>query len=378
MDYGLSTRMQSAVEEFAPTTPPTHSNTANVIDLSTAQNEVLRPELVEFFKSTVEDKATGNVCTRLLGVVFALPPGNGGDPQDRAALATFFNTYFNPIHAVKPEHVVLTAGTSDAIERVVHAVCEEGDSVLVPGPMWHGFSPMLRTRANVNIITASPPTYDNWDNYLAASLQAVYDFSAEKSRIKAVLLCNPHNPFSRCYPKKVLLEVMEFCQEHGLHLIVDEIYALTDLNSKVKGAAPFVSALSLTEPLVPEGAVKIDPSRVHVVWSASKLFGMSGFRIRLSAAYSLLAAMLTKHAIEFIAPSHGLFLFARLGKHASTAAEEKVCFEALEREGVRVGEGRFYRGVEGKFGWARVSFSLGPDVMREGMGRLDRFLEKRG
>lgn len=142
-----------------------------------------------------------------------------------------------------------------------------------------GFAPMLKTRANVNIITASPPTYDNWDNYLAASLQAVYDFSDQKSRIKAVLLCNPHNPLSRCYPKKVLLEVMEFCQEHGLHLIVDEIYALTDLNSKAKGAAPFVSALSLTEPLVPEGAVKIDPSRVHVIWSASKIFGMSGFRI---------------------------------------------------------------------------------------------------
>lgn len=148
-----------------------------------------------------------------------------------------------------------------------------------------GFSPMLKTSANVNIITASPPTFSNWDNYLAASLQAVYDFSADKSRIKAVLLCNPHNPLSRCYPRKVLLEVMEFCQEHGLHLIVDEIYALTDLNvgvgvsRKEKCGAKFVSALELTEPLVPSGAVKVDPSRVHVVWSASKLFGMSGFRI---------------------------------------------------------------------------------------------------
>lgn len=76
-----------------------------------------------------------------------------------------------------------------------------------------------------------------------------------------------------------MLEVMEFCQEHGLHLIVDEIYALTDLNTAPAKAPAFVSALSLTEPLVPEGAVKVDPSRVHVVWSASKLFGMSGFRV---------------------------------------------------------------------------------------------------
>lgn len=72
---------------------------------------------------------------------------------------------------------------------------------------------------------------------------------------------------------------MEFCQERGLHLISDEILALSSLNGAPDDCPPFVSALSLTEPLVREGAVKIDPSRVHVVWSASKLFGSSGFRV---------------------------------------------------------------------------------------------------
>lgn len=70
---------------------------------------------------------------------------------------------------------------------------------------------------------------------------------------------------------------MEFCFERGLHLISDEIYALCRLNG-AKGDR-FVSALELLEPLVPSGAVKVDPSRVHVIWSPSKLFGSSGFRI---------------------------------------------------------------------------------------------------
>jgi aspartate/methionine/tyrosine aminotransferase len=142
-----------------------------------------------------------------------------------------------------------------------------------------GFTPMLATRANVNIIVAQPPTYANWHNYLVPSLQAVYDCSSVKPRIKAVVLCNPHNPLARCYPKKALLELMEWCQEHALHLVVDEIYALTELAELPDKAAGFVSALALTEPLRSEGAVKIEASRVHVVWSASKVFGMSGFRI---------------------------------------------------------------------------------------------------
>jgi aspartate/methionine/tyrosine aminotransferase len=145
--------------------------------------------------------------------------------------------------------------------------------------MVDGYDPILKSRPNVNIITAHPPTYQKYDNYLLPSLQAAYDFSADKSRIKAVILCNPNNPTSRCYPRKSIVECMEFCQERGLHLISDEIFALASLNNPPSESPPFVSALSLTEPLVPEGAVKIDPSRVHVVWSASKLFGSSGFRV---------------------------------------------------------------------------------------------------
>lgn len=131
----------------------------------------------------------------------------------------------------------------------------------------------------MNVVVARPPTYQNFDNYLLPSLQAAYDFSADKSKIKAVLICNPHNPTARCYTRKSLIECMEFCQERGLHFISDEIYALTRLNDTPTGSPGFVSALSLTEPLVPEGAVKIDPSRVHVVWAASKVFGVGGLRI---------------------------------------------------------------------------------------------------
>jgi hypothetical protein len=41
--------------------------------------------------------------------VFALPASDGGDPQLREALAAFFNDYFDPIHIVKHEHIVLNS-----------------------------------------------------------------------------------------------------------------------------------------------------------------------------------------------------------------------------------------------------------------------------
>jgi aspartate/methionine/tyrosine aminotransferase len=78
--------------------------------------------------------------------VFALPASDGGDPQLREALAAFFNNHFRPVHPVKSEHIVLAAGASDAIETVIQTICEDGDSVLVPGPSWR------RSRAQSPII----------------------------------------------------------------------------------------------------------------------------------------------------------------------------------------------------------------------------------
>ena len=66
MESGLSERMATALDELQTNhaQSPATSDLANAIDLSNAQNEVLRPELVEFCKTTIEDKLTGKVRGR--------------------------------------------------------------------------------------------------------------------------------------------------------------------------------------------------------------------------------------------------------------------------------------------------------------------------
>lgn len=65
MDSGLSTRMSSALEELLPkidaVAPHKLYDPTTAIDLSSAQNEVLRTELIEFFKTTVENKLSSKV-----------------------------------------------------------------------------------------------------------------------------------------------------------------------------------------------------------------------------------------------------------------------------------------------------------------------------
>lgn len=68
---------------------------------------------------------------------------------------------------------------------------------------------------------------------------------------------------------------MKFCQKHGLHFISDEVYALTSFESlDTSNSPPFVSSLALDS-----ATLGYDLSKIHVIWSPSKDFGLSGFRL---------------------------------------------------------------------------------------------------
>ena len=66
MESGLSLRMQKTLKALhvattAATDPPPSYNPSTAIDLSNAQNQVLRPELLEFLKTVVDDRLTTEV-----------------------------------------------------------------------------------------------------------------------------------------------------------------------------------------------------------------------------------------------------------------------------------------------------------------------------
>ena len=70
----------------------------------------------------------------------------------------------------------------------------------------------------------------------------------------------------RCYPEDVLREYMKLCSRNGLHLVSDEIYALSVWkNPHLPDATGFKSVLSINT----DGL--IDPSMVYVVWGLSKV-----------------------------------------------------------------------------------------------------------
>ena len=154
--------------------------------------------------------------------------------------------------------VITTTGGSEAIQFAFMACCETGDEALLVEPFYTNY----RAFAAMGGIGLKPivtraedgfhlPDREEWEKALTP-------------KTKAVLLCNPNNPTGTVYSREELVRVAEFCRDHGLFLIADEVY-----REFVYDGRDVASALSL------EGFEDV----VVVVDSLSKRYSACGIRL---------------------------------------------------------------------------------------------------
>lgn len=143
-----------------------------------------------------------------------------------------------------------------------------------------GFGLLVTMHSKMNIITTETLDFKGaLTMKVIPALRKAYSEAPEPKRIKALIISNPNNPVSRLYSPEVLVELMNFCHERGIHFISDEVHALSTFGravdspssgSTVESPSSFVSALSLES--------ELRPSHKHIAWSATKDFGSSGIR----------------------------------------------------------------------------------------------------
>ena len=103
--------------------------------------------------------------------------------------------------------------------------------------------------------------------------KAFEDAKARGVNVRALLICNPHNPLGRCYTREALVELLRLCGRKSIHLISDEIYALSTYGREDDEPETFTSVLSIDV----KGLV--DREHVHVLYGMSKDFGAAGMRL---------------------------------------------------------------------------------------------------
>ena len=148
----LSRRGDANVSNIMPRIPKTvleagwAPNEDSVIDLSMAENWLIRDEILEIQKTVATDYLNHEVnadCRSECADTdqnstqhLSFPKGFWGDPELLRTLSEYFNQFFNPQTPVLPSHFALAPGAAGCIDAVLLNLCDPDDGVLVPAPYW--------------------------------------------------------------------------------------------------------------------------------------------------------------------------------------------------------------------------------------------------
>lgn len=205
----------------------------------------------------------------------------------RQSLSSFLERCIMKVPVPSNELVCMT-GVSAILSNLFYCICEDGDLVLIPTPYYSAFDSDLRAFCNLRRVLVP---LDAEEGYLLTvdALDAAYSraHKATGRTPKALLLTNPHNPLGRIATRDELTAVLKWCVKKGLHLVSDEIYALSSFGDDMWGSGLVANTARNTRaPVGGTSFVSIAEvcggnlsDHIHIIWGVSKDFGMAGVRV---------------------------------------------------------------------------------------------------
>ena len=333
-------------------------------------------------------------------------PDPRGLPSARAAVAEYYEQGTGVV--VDPDAITLTTSTSEAYSFLFRLLCDPGDEILIAQPSYPLFE-FLAALDSVRLVPY-PLFYDHgWHIDLAALRAAITPHT------RAIVVVQPNNPtghFTQPQERQVLEAL---CVEHGLALIVDEVfldYALDAEPQRVARAHSFAAGAHPALTFVLSGLSKISAlPQMKVAWifsqgpqpalheALSRLEVIADTFLSMNAPlqHALPALLAARHkmqrqilertranlvALDAQLSRQSLItrLHAEAGWYAilrvpALAADEETAVRLLQEQRVLVHPGSFY-GMPAQ-GWLVLSLLPREEEFRLGVERWMQFFDQK-
>ena len=138
-----------------------------------------------------------------------------------------FNVYINWWDSrydlkMSKEDMAYSIGVMPSISSMIRCLTEENDEILIQTPVYHVFFYVIED--NNRKVLENQLIYENGEYRIDFD-----DLDEKLSKVKMMVLCNPHNPIGKIWSEKDLARIGELCKKHDVVLISDEIHCdLTD------------------------------------------------------------------------------------------------------------------------------------------------------
>ncbi len=195
----------------------------------------------------------------------------GGEDVFKQSMASMMQHWIQA--PIEKEYLRFQDGAGSVLAQISFALTDPGDGVLTPAPGYVAFDSDfgLYTGAKFHWVSSDAnngyvPTKEQLDNAFDRSMAA-----GNPPRI--FVICQPNNPTGVVYSKDDMEFMIDWALDMGLHVVSDEIYALSTF--------PGYNTTSAADVMWEKNPdiTRFLGDRVHIVAGLSKDWGMSGFRV---------------------------------------------------------------------------------------------------
>ena len=155
------------------------------------------------------------------------------------------------------EDMAYSMGVMPSISSMIRCLSDENDEILIQTPVYHVFFYVIEDN-NRKVI-------ENELIYEDGAYKIDFDDLDEKlSKVKMMILCNPHNPVGKIWSKEDLDRIIELCKKNDVILVSDEIHCdLTDPELKYNPCAADDNVIRCLSPSKSFNVAGFQSSIVH-------------------------------------------------------------------------------------------------------------------
>ncbi|MFH1835158.1 MAG: pyridoxal phosphate-dependent aminotransferase [Methanobacteriota archaeon] len=292
--------------------------------------------------------------------------------------------------------ILVTSGTSEALDLAFRAILEPGDEVLVPEPSYVSYKPCVWFAYGTPIGVPMKEAND-----FKISVEDLEGKVSEKT--KAIIVASPNNPTGSVLEKKDLKKIAKFSIENDLTVISDELYeyliydgvkhasigSLPGMRERTITINGFSKGHAMTgwrvgyaagNPGVIEAMMKIHQYTMLCAPTTAQYAAIAAFKCKrqvknMVEEYDrrrklLVSGLNELPKVSCVMPKGAFYAFPNIT--GTGLSSEQFARNLLKESKVAVVPGSTF-GESGE-GYVRCSYSVSRDVIREALTRMKEFL----
>ncbi len=317
---------------------------------------------------------------------------NAGTPALREAISTFMAERYS-LNYDPASEIIVTVGASQAIDIAFRTILQHGDEVILPGPVYPGYEPLIK-------LAGAVPVYaDTTGTSFKMTKDVIEPYITENT--KCIVLPYPSNPTGVSLTREELTEIAEFLNGKDIFVLADEIYSELPLDRKhtsigtmLKEQTILINGLSKSHAMTgwrigilmaPSGIakhiLKVHQYNVSCASSISQMAALEAMQngkddaVMMKEEYKnrrdYVYRRFKQMGLETVLPAGAFYFFVKIPEKFSTSLDFSL--ELVRTKKIAVVPGSAFS-TYGE-GYFRFSYAVSMESLEIGLDRLEQFLE---